>query len=166
MTDGSYEGPRIYLAARYGRRDELRTYRDALAELGCLTTSRWLDSENDGGDGGDEGSEDARGGVALDCLEDVRASDMLIAFTEPYDSKASRGGRHVEYGIAVIACKMVAVVGPRESVFHCLPGVPRFARWPDFLVWWAERLFHSRATSAHVPADRLRRVLMGDESDA
>ena len=169
MTDDAdrYEGPRIYLAARYGRRDELRTYRDALAELGCATTSRWLDTTSDGGDGGNEGDLDARQRIAIDCLEDIEASDLLISFTEPPSSGASRGGRHVEYGLAVITCKLgTVIVGPRESVFHCLPGVPAFATWPDFLVWWAERLFQSRAIQGSVSAERLRRVLLGDESDA
>lgn len=166
ITD-PFEGPRIYLAARYGRRDELREYRDALAELGCETTGRWLDTDSDAGDAGDEGDHRARQGIAIDCLEDIERSDLLIAFTEAPSSGASRGGRHVEFGLAVVTCQLgAAVIGPRESVFHCLPGVPAFDAWPDFLVWWAEHLFQSRAMKGNVSAERVRRVLLGDESDA
>ena len=39
---------------------------------------------------------------------------MLIAFSEePRALNASRGGRHVEFGIALALGKKVAVVGPR-----------------------------------------------------
>lgn len=45
----------------------------------------------------------------------------------------NRGGRHVEYGLALAShlsvpqTKYVVICGPAENVFHTLPQVPRFA---------------------------------------
>lgn len=47
----------------------------------------------------------------------------MISFTEPPRSGASRGGRHVEYGIALARGVRVIVVGFRENIFHWLPQV-------------------------------------------
>ena len=59
---------------------------------------------------------------------------MLIAFSEePRAGGASRGGRHVEFGLALAWGKGVVVVGPRENVFHTLPQVEHFWRWPEAL---------------------------------
>lgn len=43
--------------------------------------------------------------------------------------KASRGGRHVEFGMAIALGKRAIVVGSQENVFHLLPGVEVYATW-------------------------------------
>lgn len=115
---------KIYLCARYSRRDELRGVRDSLQRAGHEVTARWLDTEWEGGDG--RGSSAAppeyREEFARKDMEDVRAADCLIAFTEVPGS-GGRGGRHVEYGMAVAWKKRLIVVGHRENLFHHLPGV-------------------------------------------
>jgi len=138
---------RFYLAGRYGRREELLDYAADLVHRGHGVTSRWLGGghqaeELDAGGNGDVARwplEQARR-FALDDIEDVLAADGLIAFSEPPRSTASRGGRHVEFGMAL--CWRLAsgvgplvVIGPRENVFHCLPEVDVFPDWPAFLVW-------------------------------
>lgn len=45
-------------------------------------------------------------------------------------AKISRGGRHVEFGMALAMDKRLVVVGPRENVFHLLPAVEQFDTWP------------------------------------
>lgn len=124
---------KIYLASRYGRRVELCGYRDRLESLGHVVTSRWLtgdhtiggsDSPPDGDNG--EMSEEAienRERFAEEDVEDVRACDLLIAFTEPENSPYSRGGRHVELGIAIGSFTDVLVIGHRENIFCWLPEV-------------------------------------------
>lgn len=47
--------------------------------------------------------------------------------------RASRGGRHVEFGMALALGKRVIVVGPRENVFHLLPEVEVHVNWNDFV---------------------------------
>ena len=132
----------IYLAARYGRREELCGYREQLRALGHIVTSRWLDGAHQIYQGQplgrdyeravEEGHAETvplRGHFAAEDLADVMAADTLVSFTERPRAEASRGGRHVEYGIALALALRVIVVGHRENVFHCLPAVEFHATW-------------------------------------
>ena len=137
----------VYLAARYSRRLELCGYRDQLMELGITVTSRWLNGmhqlDDQGvpiGDNGErifESTDTAvpkwRRWFAEHDRDDVLSADMLIAFTEEPRSGNSRGGRHVELGLALGSGKRVVVVGPRENVFCWLPQVSWFQDWPGAL---------------------------------
>lgn len=67
----------------------------------------------------------------MDDWEDVNAAKIVISFTEPPRSTANRGGRHVEFGIALANKARVIVVGHRENIFHWLPIVEFFKTWPE-----------------------------------
>ena len=137
----------IYLAARYSRRLELCGYRTQLAEHGIKVAARWLDGAHQlGNDGmplteegerrfedGDPSADHLRDKFARDDLEDVLAADLLVAFTEQPRTGASRGGRHVELGIAIGAGKRIAIVGPRENIFCWLEQVDHYPSWGAFL---------------------------------
>lgn len=126
---------RIYLAARYSRRDELCRYRSDLEALGHAITSRWLDGTHQlGGDGlSIQAADHERTRFASEDRNDVMDADTVISFTEPPRSTNGRGGRHVEFGMAHARGKRCIVIGPRENVFHHLPEVEHFATWGDFL---------------------------------
>lgn len=139
---------KIYLAARYSRREELAAYREELKALGHDVQARWLDGKHQLSDAGTpigdhgealvEGVGDGSTNVAnaelrtkfaLDDWEDVNAAELVINFTELPRSKANRGGRHVEYGIALANKARVIVVGYRENIFHWLPQVEFVETW-------------------------------------
>lgn len=141
---------KIYLAARYSRREELAEYRSELETLGHNVQARWLDGKHQLSDAGtpigdqgehlvegvDDGSTNVenaklRQKFAQDDWEDVNAAALVISFTEPPRSKANRGGRHVEFGIALANKARVIVVGHRENIFHWLPVVEFFDTWPE-----------------------------------
>jgi len=139
---------RIYLAARYSRRDELCEIRRAIEAAGRhVVRARWLDGNHQISDSGipiGEGFErdDMSGGdsaavlrqrFAQEDFDDVASCDLFVAFTEPPRSSASRGGRHVELGIALGLGKRIAVVGFRENVFCWLPVVQFYEFMPDLL---------------------------------
>lgn len=148
----------FYLAARYSRRLELCGYRSELEKLGHSVPERWLNGEHQVHGGEAVQAIESDGSVpvgqavlfAEDDVEDLLASDVLVAFTEsPRTPLASRGGRHVEFGIALglrragVSAHRIYVVGPAENVFHALPEVEgRFANWGEFLDhlagdrWW------------------------------
>lgn len=104
---------RIYLAGRYGRREEIRTASGYLRSLGHEVTSRWLDGLAE--DESRATSRDFRRWARED-LSDIDRSECLIAFTEA-GGCASRGGRHVEFGYALARGKRLIVVGIRENAF-------------------------------------------------
>lgn len=138
---------RIYLAARYSRRVELCGYREQLQRMGHEVPARWLDGQhqlsNEGNPIGDDGEALVESGspeaaalrakFALDDWQDVSAAEMVISFTEAPRSNASRGGRHVEFGIALCNQAECVVIGHRENIFHSLPQVRFYPNWPAFM---------------------------------
>lgn len=139
---------KIYLAARYSRREELCRYRAELEAMGHTVTSRWLNGSHQisksgipigdhgealvEGDAGEESPAAAklRAHFVTEDVADVNACDILISFTEPPRSAlGNRGGRHVEFGIALGICRELWVVGHRENLFHWLPCVMFFPTW-------------------------------------
>lgn len=133
---------KVYLASRYSRIDELNEYKAKLEEMGEIVTSRWLNGEHQL-----HGGEQARlvehvpldevpdiGALfAQDDVEDVTAADVVISFSEKPGSEHSRGGRHVEFGLALALGKRLVLIGPRENVFHCLPCISVFSSFTEFL---------------------------------
>ena len=75
---------------------------------------------------------------ATDDLEDVLAAEVLMAFTEEPRSGNSRGGRHVELGIALGTGRhRIVIVGPRENVFCWLPQVGWYPDVAHLVTAWA-----------------------------
>ena len=122
--------PTVYLASRYSRREELCGYREELRSAGFEVTSRWLNGEHQAAD---ENPGPLARLFAEEDYEDLMRAGVVIAFTEKPRTGASRGGRHVEWGIALAMGKRTLCVGPRENVFHWLPAVEQFDRWPSAL---------------------------------
>ncbi len=138
---------RIYLASRYSRRLELCGYREQLRDMGHIVQACWLDGKHqisdtgtpigDAGEALVEGDDNSsshcaatlRTKFAHEDFRDVVSCELLIAFTEPPRSNHSRGGRHVEFGIAFGMMKHVWVVGYRENIFHWHEDVRFFPTW-------------------------------------
>lgn len=147
---------KLYLAARFDRREELRNYAAELTVLGHEVTSRWLFEEHTMSNNPTTEEElQQNRSFANDDLDDIGAADIFVSFTEEkftdfeevtdslaYVNRAmldkligaARGGRHVEYGWAVGCCERVVIVGPRENVFHYLSDVEHFDTWADFVL--------------------------------
>ena len=137
----------IYLASQYSRREELCGYRAQLWKLGHEVPARWLngvDQINTEGqplkesgeqlveDGAADVAAELRQKFALDDFEDVQSCDLLVAFTEIPRTSTSRGGRHVELGLALGTGKPVVIIGPRENIFCWLPVVSQFDTFENF----------------------------------
>ncbi len=69
----------------------------------------------------------------MEDAADLAAADCVVSFTEAPRSTSSRGGRHVEFGMALGLRKHCVVIGPRENVFHCLPQVAIFRTLGQFI---------------------------------
>lgn len=118
---------KIYLAARYDRRWEMLGVAATLARAGHDVTSRWIE----GGRGDDP--------AIIPAVEDLihlSQADCLVSFTEDPNRSvpwAARGGRHVEFGVALATGKRLCLVGPRENIFHHLLAVEVYASVPDLV---------------------------------
>jgi hypothetical protein len=151
---------RIYLAGRYSRRLELCEYRRQLHDATKHEVqSVWLNGEHQISDEGvpigergeslveglclgerlstsdvSERAARLRQKFAQDDFRDVLMCDLLIGFTEKPREGGSRGGRHVEFGIALGRMKQVWIVGPRENIFCWLEDVRQFDTWEDCFI--------------------------------
>jgi hypothetical protein len=118
---------KIYLAARYDRRWEMLGVAATLARAGHEVTSRWIE----GGRGDDP--------AIIPAVEDLihlSQADCLVSFTEDPNRSvpwAARGGRHVEFGVALATGKRLCLVGPRENIFHHLLAVEAYANVVDLV---------------------------------
>ena len=140
----------FYIAARYGRWQEMQGYREQLEALGHTVTSRWINGTHSLRD--DDPTLEFRAQMAMEDLDDLENADALICFTEPPGNIHGRGGRHVEFGYALAMHRTTSralgggflplhVIGYRENVFHCLPYVDFFDDWPAFLKHLTHRPF-------------------------
>lgn len=116
---------KIYLAAPYGDMMQMREVRDKLVDAGHEVTAQWIDGFEGMAKPGQESSDDqikAQG--ALMDANDVRRSDVVVAFTRERHEPTPGGGRHVEFGIALERDVPVILFGPiGEHVFHYYPGL-------------------------------------------
>lgn len=126
-----------YLAARYSRNGEMRQYRAVLEGHGHKVTSRWIDRPVTGGPRKsldvpalkaypEQGRE-----YAEQDIKDILDADVLLLFTDGLAT--GKGGRHVEFGIAISTAKAVVIIGPRENVFQTLDGIDQFDTFPHFM---------------------------------
>ena len=116
---------RVYLAARYSKKKELREYAKQLRKAGITCTSSWLREKAD--DGTLSRFDDA---YLTQCAErdfrDIYDSHTLVLFTVPETEPTRRGGRHVEFGMAYGLKLDVIICGPRENIFHYMRGIQQF----------------------------------------
>ena len=121
---------KIFLSSRYGRRDEMLARAAELTRLGHGVVSSWIYGSHESSE-----VETAADTVpvfkampfVIDDLADIQLAQVFIAFTERPDSAHARGGRHVEYGIALDRhikgdLKNILIIGPRENIFYCIPS--------------------------------------------
>jgi hypothetical protein len=110
---------KVYLAARYDRALEMCRVALLLQEAGHEVTSRWIK-------GHDSTDPAVLARFAQEDIEDVAAADVLMLFTEP-NIQGTRGGRHVEFGIALALGKRIVLVGVNnaKNIFQHLPEVYR-----------------------------------------
>ncbi len=113
---------KIYLAARYSRAAEMRKARQRIENADHTVTSTWIDQKSE------EipldtlnANPTAHAQYALRDLYDLLDSEAVISFTSIRGG--GRGGRHIEFGIALHSNKRLIIIGPRENVFHTLLAV-------------------------------------------
>ncbi len=116
----------LYLAAYFPVRNELIAARQALQTLGHRVTSRWLDEET-------VATPDARhwSKIGADDVADLGQADTLVIDTR---ADSPRGGREVEFGVALKSGLRLFIVGPQRNVFHYLADAV-FGSWDAFLAF-------------------------------
>lgn len=123
---------RVYLAARYGRHQEMLEKSKELWLYRIPVTSRWIHGEHEMEDHNPENNSALAAQFAREDLEDLRQADTLIAFAE---ATRGRGGRHVELGYALALGHRIIMVGGHEHVFSYLPEIIHMSDWAEVINW-------------------------------
>ena len=123
---------RIYIAGAYERKHEFRIRRALLEDFGFVVTSRWLFGASPVMQSVEYYKQCAAGTVKVD-IADIAVADTMLCFTEPPGSEYTRGGRHVEFGIAMEMHKRIIVIGPRENMFYYAEGVEQYDTFAEFV---------------------------------
>lgn len=127
----------VYLASRYARRLELLEYAREIESASHTVTARWIRGTHHADTESELTHKSAQ--FAQEDIEDIKRSDVLIAFTESPDvavAGATRGGRHVELGLAIMLWKKIIIVGPVENIFCGLPSMLHYPDWETFRAKW------------------------------
>jgi hypothetical protein len=124
---------KLYLAAQYHQKEEIKKYAEDLRKAGIHVTSSWLDEPHTPTTQMAELSDAFHSKYALQDVMDIEAADRLVFFSIPDTQLFRRGGRHVEFGIAVALRMPILVVGPKENIFHYLDNVKHVATWDEAL---------------------------------
>ena len=128
--------PKVYIASAYQRRDQMRTYALDLQRIGWEVTSSWLQQTLPFDAPVKSFPESEMSKLAEQDVEDIRRADIFVTYTEPVSRRYPRGGRHVEFGIALALHKPILIVGAVENIFHTLISCGRrFDAWSDLLDW-------------------------------
>src|ERR1700676_3526460 len=120
---------KIYLAARYSLKKEIRKKTKNLINLGHQISSSWLQEPHNPNIQLTEISDELNSFYANQDIEDIRRADWLVLFSQSPTLPGVRGGRHVEFGYALGLGKKLMVVGPKENIFHHLPNVIQVDTW-------------------------------------
>lgn len=119
---------KLYLAGPYRCKDEINVRAAELRTLGFTITSRWLEETHAPNVQLHEVTEEDKKTYALHDVQDIRTADVLVFFTDPTKTIV-RGGRHVEFGIAIERLMPIVVIGEHENVFHYLPSIKHVENW-------------------------------------
>jgi hypothetical protein len=111
---------RVYISARFGRREEMVEVSKAITKLGYEDVSRWLVLE----EGAYPSEKEFRDRAHLD-MSDVYACDILVRFTDDLSAPTvpsawCTASRFEETGMAQALGKYIIVVGGTQSLFDRL----------------------------------------------
>ena len=120
---------KVYLAAAYSRKPQIERYAAELRSLGIEVTSSWLEEPHAPNSQMADFAEETHLKYARADVRDINDADTFIFFSVEPTTPTVRGGRHVEFGMAVALGKRVIVVGPKENIFHHLPQVTNVPTW-------------------------------------
>jgi nucleoside 2-deoxyribosyltransferase len=98
--------------------------------LGYHVCSRWIRGDHEI-TGVNDDSEQRR--FAEENFADILMADIVICRSDPLFFRSGRGGRHVEFGIALATKKRIILIGERENVFHWIPRVEVYRTFEEIV---------------------------------
>lgn len=125
--------PLIYLAAQFHLKDDVGIRKEELVKLGYQVISTWTEEAANGVCSLKDFEHNYHLEVSERDIREIDQCDILVLFTVDPDEYTRRGGRHFESGYAYGINKRLVIIGPRENIFHYLPGVDVYDTWEQFV---------------------------------
>jgi len=122
---------KLYLAACFHRREEMRKIREALWRIGYDVLSSWLDEVADPGDL----TRGEKAAIAEKCRFEIERVSVVVCFIHPLTKDCIAScGHQVEFGFALAKGKQLISVGSAtRNIFHEDWRVRQFATIEAFL---------------------------------
>ena len=135
MTLNENTKHRIYVAARFALKESVAIMVGHLERLGHTVVSDWHLEIHPPTVKVQDLPPHENCALATKDLAQVRDATALVFLSEHPDTATVRGGRHVEFGIALergIPILVLSPTGDPENVFHYIPSqVQHFDSWVD-----------------------------------
>jgi len=131
----------VYIAGQYARKLEFREYAAQCRQQGITVGARWLDESEAPTIGLNDNSDEKLAHYGQRDYQDIQDCDIFVFFAEPNTNQPPRGGRHVEFGMAVQLRRPIVVIGQPENIFHYLPwlDVEFFDNWNSALAYLVQK---------------------------
>jgi|ERR1035441_6869975 nucleoside 2-deoxyribosyltransferase len=132
---------RVYTAAAYGRKLEIRECAKQAERCGIKVGAEWLKESAAPDSKLAESTPEQLAIYAQQDWWDIGACDIFVFWAEDQYNQPPRGGRLTELGIAMALGKPIVVIGEPENVFFYLPGIDIefFHTWESVLVYLTQQ---------------------------
>lgn len=117
---------RIYIATSFPRQKEANDLALSLVRDDTIIVSTWHEKDDKYADTPDQWKH-----RVLRDYKEVDSATILICLT---GDERSHGGRHTEFGMALIKGISIVIIGPREQIFHYHPRVLQYDSVDQFMV--------------------------------
>lgn len=117
---------KIYIAARYSRKDEVARLAGLMRKVGVTVVSTWHDeAESQIPETSFDANREHFLEMANRDLSELDTAESIVFFSESPTVGVPRGGRHVEFGYFLkmkraVPQLRITVIGPTENLFHTL----------------------------------------------
>ena len=123
---------KIYVAGSFIDQSILRDEANAIWKAGHVVTGTWLQEISRSPH---ISSDEHKRKIAIKDLVETREADLIVL-----DNRRRRGGKNVEWGIAIsqFQNKLLVLIGEPSNVFHYLADYT-FTTWEEFIAWLQTR---------------------------
>ena len=117
----------VFLSAPYSRKEQIRRVAQECENVGAEVISDWHLEPYSPNMTLTDVPDSFLSSTACKDFHQVRCCHVFIFFAESSTTPTVRGGRHVEFGMALCSDCEIWVIGEKENIFHHLPNIIHFA---------------------------------------
>ena len=126
---------KVYIASHYSRKLEVMAAAYDLEKLGIQVVSTWHKERQNPNNSLKDVSDTFKRYTAKRDIAELKSATHFVLFSLDPDALFTRGGHCVENGYALANNLPTLVVGPRQHIFHYMPGIKKVETWRQGIKW-------------------------------